>query len=496
MNGPAVVETRLSPASSTGSGDAQAAWLWFLIAALGISVLAGLRIADTDIWFHLRNAKEMVDTHSLLHRDSYTFTTAGAPLINFEWLSELPYYFAFQLMGLRGLLAVCVAMLWLTFGGAYYLALIRGADPASAALLTIAGALVGTYSLGPRMFHFGYACFVAVLLVLEHFQTTGKGLWVLPTIFALWINLHASWVYGFVVLAIYIVSGLTAGRWHNVITERWMSRELRSLLVASAASAAALFVNPYGFRLVMYPFELLSKQTAVRDYMTEWQSVDFHTFWGKLAMLTLLGLLAAAWFSPEPWQLRDVLLAVLAIWSALTHMRFLLFAGIVLVPILAPRLHLLGPTAEPRKSISWPMTAAIAAVLGLIVWTFPTNARLANIVDSQFPRDALHFMQQNHLDGRLFHYYGYGGYIEWYAPTIKTFADARTDIFIYNGVLADYLKIDAIDQPLELLDKYKIDLVLFPLNKRLVYVLDHSPDWHTIYQDNVVKLYERKKRAS
>ena len=99
------------------------------------------------------------------------------------------------------------------------------------------------------------------------------------------------------------------------------------------------------------------------------------------------------------------------------------------------------------------------------------------------------------ITGRLFHYYGFGGYIEWYAPTIKTFADPRTDIFVYNGVLDDYLKIIAIDEPFELLDKYKIQYVLFPTNKPITYVLDHSAGWNRIYEDEVVKLYQRVPAA-
>ncbi len=225
--------------------------------------------------------------------------------------------------------------------------------------------------------------------------------------------------------------------------------------------------------------------------MTEWQSVDFHTFWGKLALLMLLALLAAAWFSPKPWQLRDVVLSAFAVWAALTHIRFLLFAAIILVPILAPRLTLLAPPARQTRPRPWLNLALTATVAALIVWILPTNAKLQATIDAQFPRDALRFVQEKHLEGRLFHYYGYGGYIEWYAPAIKTFADPRTDIFIYNGVLADYLKINAIDQPLELLDKYQIQYVLFPVNTKLDYVLGHDSAWRTIYADQVVELHER-----
>ncbi len=466
-------------------------WVWFAVAALGISQLASHRMAEGDIWMHLRNAQELCRSHSFLHSDHYTFTSAGAALMNFEWLSELPYYFAFRGWNLRGLLAVELGLLWLTFGGAYYLALRRGADCADAALVAMAGALLGSYSFGPRMFHFGWLCLMAVMLILDRFERTGSGVWLLPVVFAVWVNLHASWVFGFVVLGIYMVCGLRDWHGSNIVTERWPRADLRKLLLASAASIAALFINPYGYRLVWYPFELLSRQKAVRDDLTEWQSVDFHTLWGKLAMAMVLALLAAAWFSPKPWPLRDVVLAAFAVWAGLTHIRFLLFAGIVLVPIVAPRLRWLAPPDNEAKPRPWLNLAVTAIVAATIVWAYPSAARLQGGMDSQFPRDGLRFMQRNHISGRLFHYYAFGGYIEWYAPEIKTFADPRTDIFIYNGVLADYLKINAIDNSFELLDKYKIDYVLFPAGMHLSYVLDHSPDWRVIYADDVVKIFER-----
>ena len=242
---------------------------WFSIVALQISLLAGWRIAEADIWFHLRNAQQLLTSHSFLHADLYTFTSAGAALLNHEWLSELPYYVAFQAFGLRGLLAVFLVVLWLIFAGVYYLALRRGANCGEAALVTMAAVALGSYSFAPRMLHFGWLCLTVLLLALECFQQTGKGLWVLPPLFALWINLHGSWVFGFVVMGIYLVSGLIKGQWGNVSAERWTTAQLRKLLVIFAASAVALLANPYGYRLVWYPFELLSRQEAVRDNMIE-----------------------------------------------------------------------------------------------------------------------------------------------------------------------------------------------------------------------------------
>jgi hypothetical protein len=464
--------------------------LWFSIVVLEISLLAGVRIVDQDIWFHLRNAQELLTRHAFLRADLYTFTSAGAPLLNFEWLSELPYYFAFQAWGLHGLLAVYLAVLWLIFGAVYYMALRRGANCSDAALVTMAGVALGSYSFGPRMLHFGWLCLAVLLLVLERFQRTGKGLWVLPPLFALWINLHGSWLFGFVVIGIYIVSGLVEGRWNNVVAERWTPAQLKRLLLVSAVSAVALLANPYGYKLVWYPFELLYRQRLILDDFVEWQSVDFHTGYGKLAMLMVLVLLGATWFSRKPWKLGDVLLATFAVWAALNHVRFLLFAAIILPPILAPRLQLFAPY-DAKKDKPWLNLAITAAIVAIIAGSYPSAAQLQNTIDTQFPRDALRFMQEKQITGRLFSWYDFGAYIEFYAPSIKTFVDGRADIFVYNGVLNDYIKIKEIERPLELLDKYQIDYVLFPLNMRLTYVLAHSAGWRTIYEDKVVKLYQR-----
>jgi hypothetical protein len=471
--------------------------LWFSIVALEVSLLADLRIADADIWFHLRNARELFSRHSFLNADLYTFSAAGTPLLNYEWLSELPYYLAFEKWGQQGLLGVYLALLLMIFAGVYYLALRRGANCGEAGLVTMAGVALGCYSFGPRMMHFGWLCLVALMLVLEYFEATGRGLWLLPPIFALWVNLHGSWPVGFIILGIYGVSGMLEGQWSNVAAERWTSAQFRKLLGFSFASIVALFANPYGYKLVLYPFRayMIYRQSATLDNVLEWRSVDFHTGWGKLALCMIFAVLAASWFSGKRWSVREVLLVLFALTSALTHLRFLLFAAIILVPILAPRLKLFAPY-DPTKDKPWLNLAMSVGIAGMILWTFPSAAQLQENIDSQFPRDALRFMQQQQMNGRLFNYYDFGGYIEWNAPTVKPFADGRADIFVYTGVLDDYLKINQIDQPLELLDKYNIDYVMFPVDKHLTYVLDHSAGWRSVYEDKVVKVFRRVPAAA
>jgi hypothetical protein len=164
-------------------------------------------------------------------------------------------------------------------------------------------------------------------------------------LFALWINLHGSWVFGLVVLVMIIASGLVEGEWGLVVAQRWSTAELRKLLLALGASLAALFVNPFGYRLVLFPlkYEILLRRHDVMQRIVEWQGVDFSTPHGKLALMVIFGLLAAALFSRRRWRLDEVLLTAFALWAALSHLRFLFFAGLIMAPILAPRLKLFPP---------------------------------------------------------------------------------------------------------------------------------------------------------
>ena len=447
-------------------------------------------IAEPDIWWHMRNARTLLEQHSFSGFDSYSFTAAGSPWMNFEWLSEVPLYLGFRAMGLQGLLLVYFAVLVLIFIGVYYRCCHSGADCKDAAVATLGAICLAGVSIAPRTLLFGWLCMVGLLLVLDQFRRTGRGLWLLPLLFALWINLHGSWVFGLVVLGIFVASGLVEGEWGQVVATRWSSAQLRKLLLASVASVAALFLNPFGYKLVFYPFDLLFRPQGVVQFIDEWQPVDFGTWNGKLALIVIFALLAAILLCKRRWRLDEVLLTAFSLWAALSHARFLFFAGLVLAPILAPALTLFPPY-DRELDKPWLNAAIMAAVLAAVILLFPTQAKLEQKVDAVYPRAALEFMDRQHIQGRLFNQYGWGGFIEWYAPQYKTFIDGRADIFIYNGTFRDFLAATALSNSEEIMDKYKIDYVLIPPTGPLTYFLQHSPRWQQVYSDQVAALFQR-----
>jgi len=448
------------------------------------------QFAEPDIWWHLRYARDLFQYHSIPPVDTYSFAAAGAFRLNFEWLSEVAYFLAFRAMGLQGILTLYFGILVLIYAGVYYRSCAEGAGCKNATVATLIGIFLGVVSIGPRTLLFGWLCMVALLLVLDHFRRTGKGLWLLPPLFALWINLHASWVFGLIVVGLTIASGLVQGEWGLVEARKWTAAQLTRLLLALAASLAALFINPFGYKLVLYPFDFFHRQAAVRQYVEEWQGVDFSTGNGKLALFVILGLLAAMLFSRRRWRLDEVLLMAFALGEALLHARFLFFAGLIIPPILAPRLNLFPPYDRDLDK-PWLNAIIMACLAASLVFFFPSNAEIQHKVDEKCPTAALKFMQRQHLDGRVFNQYFWGGYMEWNAPDLKPFIDGRADIFVYNGVLDDYHKANSIEEPLQVLDKYRIDYVLLQPQRPISYLLEHSPGWQEIYADNVAVLFAR-----
>jgi hypothetical protein len=484
------------PAASTPSWSGMAAGVFsfpvmcmFLLAVVIFKGTGG-NVADPDIWWHLRNGQQMVLQHTFPRVDTYSFGAAGSAWLAYEWLSEIQFFLVVKSMGLQGLLAVYLALLGLIFTGVYYRSCRAGADCKNAAVATSLAISLGGVSIAPRTLLFGWLCMVGLLILLDRLQRTGKGLWLLAPLFGLWINLHGSWVFGMVVLVMTITSGLVEGEWGLVVARRWTPVQLRKLVVALAGSVAALFANPFGYRLVLYPFDVLFRQRGLVKYIEEWQPVDFNTVNGRLALITIFALLAAALFSRRQWRLDEVILMAFALWTALSHVRFLFFAGLIAAPILAPRLKLFPPY-EQEKDKPWLNAAIMAGVVGLLILFFPSPTKMQQKLSEKYPTAALEFIQRQHINGRIFNNDHWGGYIEWSAPELKPFTDSRGDIFVYNGAFDDYIKAVSIQGPLEILDKHKIDYVLLQPARPLAYLLEHSPAWHRIYSDKVAVLFER-----
>lgn len=448
-------------------------------------------ISDPDIWWHLHNAQFLAEHHSFLRADSYSFTVPGHAWINHEWLGELPYYLGWRILGLSGIHAVMFVTLTLIFMGILYLSYRESGHYKSSSLATSFVVFFGCVSFGPRTILFGYLYLLLLLIVLQKFRKNGDApLWTIPLLFCLWVNTHGSWSIGIIFLSFFIASGLIDCEWGSVYSNRWTRTQRKKLLITWIASAGALFLNPYGARLVFYPLDLAFRQRLNIEHVAEWVSINFHDVRGKLVIVLLVVLLLSTIIKPRRWNLGELGIVLFALYSGLTYIRFLFLVAIVIAPVLAKTFDFVP---RYRRELDTPRLNAcvILLIAAACIHFWPREEQLEQWVAEQYPEQALSYLRTNTPHGALLNFYLWGGYLNWRDPEMKVFVDSRVDIFEYSGVLKDYLDLLSLRNPAALLDKYQIRYVLFPPDEPFTYLLEHASGWKVAYRDQVCVLFER-----
>src|SRR5262245_33670859 len=455
-------------------------------------ILCSGNLNDTDIWWHLRNAEYLVQTHHLPNQDMYSFTVEGQDWMNHEWLAEIPFYAARRTGGLVGITVLRLLLVESIFLLLLYLCQRSSGNFKASILACGFCSFLASISFGPRMILFGYLYAVVMLIVLERFRSTGKALWLLPPLFCLWANTHGSWLLGFILFSVIAAAGFVEGRWGRVESFKWSSQQRTKLIAAGLASAAALFANPYGWRLVVYPIEFGSKLRVPIENVTEWSSVSFHDARGSLTMLLVLGLLLVALLRDRRWLLSDIGALLLALYCGLTYVRFLFFLSIIAAPLLAKHLDFV-PRYQPDLDKPVVNVILMAVFAFGVVQSFPlmSEAALEADVAREYPAQILPYLRSHPPEGRVLNQFEWGGYLTLYEANMKVVIDSRVDIFDYRGVFRDYLDVVELKNPQGLLDKYGIRYVLFPPAEQLTYILEHDPRWKVNYRDSVSVLFER-----
>jgi hypothetical protein len=436
-------------------------------------------IRDPDIWFHLANARILCTTHHFIRTEPYAFTVAGQEWIDWEWLSELPYWISYQVFKLQGIylvawLALCANILFVYWRG-YWMSRNAGAAFWAAG---IAFALM-TMNSGPRTIAFAYLAMSTELAILEAAERGKKQLlWLLPPLFCLWINLHGSWLIGLVLLSLYILCGLFQVKVGVFEQDAFTAPERTRLLTVLGASVAALIVNPYGWRLVRNPFDtaLNLKLTVVNG--VEWQPLNLGWFVGKWVLLAIGLMVVANCLHGRKWKVFELAFVFFAWYMAFSHMRFTYLAAVVTIPMLAADMAR-SFFSEPDTKTIPVMNALMAAVaVCLMIFIFPKESRLEKEMSEGFPLNSIAAIQPS---WRTFNTEHVGGMMDFQSKS--PFIDTRFDIFEHRGILKDFLDIRNLNNSLQLLDKYGIDHALLKKDMALSSLLEHAPGWRVEEQE-------------
>ncbi len=461
-------------------------------------ILTGLRqpeglLNDPDLWWHIASGRIVDQTHHFIHTEPYSFTVAGQPWIDPEWLSGLIYWLTYKHLGLVGIYVVAAICVLGNVFLVYARSCKRGASGPAAFWLSAVGVLLMSVNASARMIVFGYILLSLEMAIIEHEQRGPTRLiWLLPPLFCLWINLHGSWLIGISVFVLYAACGWVRLH-HGVFAQDRLplAQRMRHLFV-TVISVPILFLNPYGWRLLWNPFDMAFGQKLNIANVQEWQPLNLNEVIGKALVLSILLLVIAICLRGREWDLFDLTLIIFAWYSAFAHSRFTFLAAVLAVPIVAT--DVTRAFAHPAQVKRPPMllASAVAGVGAIVVFAVavPRQARLETEMARELPLATIAQLQPG---WRTFNQESFGGLMDFEAK--PTFIDTRWDTFEHHGVMKDFLDIIHLRDSLRLLDQYRIDHVLVEEDQPLAYLLERTPGWSVLRKEgdgqNISVLFAR-----
>ena len=436
-------------------------------------------LEDPDLWWHLADARQLVTTHHFMHAEPNSFTVGGKPWVNPEWLAELPYWFSYKALHYQGIylvewIVLCANLIFLYWRG------YKRSGHAGAAWWAAALAFVlVSVNAGPRTIAFAYLAMSAELAILEAYERgNSRGLWLLPPLFCIWINLHGSWLIGLALFVLYILCGAFEFKRGAIEQEAFSAAARNQLLTVLGLCLVALLINPYGWHLPWNPIDMMTNQKLNIANVAEWKPLSLSTIAGMSAFAAMCLMVVVNAFKGRKWRIYELAFVFFAWYAALDHMRFLFLAAVLTTPLLAVDIRRGFDLESDKKTIPAANAFMVVAALVVIALIFPSEAKLTRKLGTFFPMKTIAEIQPS---WRTFNSDYVGGMMTFQSK--PEFIDSRFDIFEHEGILADYLKAMYLVSSFEVLDNHRIDHLLLTDNMPLSYLLKHSPGWTIIKRE-------------
>jgi hypothetical protein len=448
----------------------------------------GIRqLSDNSFLWHLRTGQYMLD-HGVPRGDLFSYTTPGIHWVAQSWLAELAYGLldrTFGAFGIRVLVALTGAAITLM---SYRLARRLAGDRIRAALVSVVAYLAAFVVFSERPLAFGLALALAVVWIVEvpDSRIARRPLVALPIVIWVWANVHGSFALGVVFIGLHVVGRALDGNMP------WRGRE-RDLVAGTFLGLVVSLVNPYGPGLLLFPVQLMGRG-EVLSKVVEWRSPDFRTPVGMAFAAWLVVLIGALALSSRRPTRRDVIVALPFVLLALWAERNIGLAVLFTLPIAARAVA----TTRRRPDTRSPLSAVAVAVIFLLIAVSGIGAAgQPNFQVSSYPSKAMTYMQSHDLLGRrLFTTDAWAGYtILRFWPEQRVFMDDRYDMFPKQLVF-DYSDIaDGHPNWERVLDKHRVQVIVWQPKRALSQLLAQSSHWHRVYRDSKAVVFVRVARS-
>ncbi|MCK9689609.1 hypothetical protein [Scleromatobacter humisilvae] len=431
----------MNRAAKPAIGSGLVTWAAVGLAVLLMLVMNVVPVGNNDVWILMKVGELIVDTGKIPDTVLFAFTTVRDNHFNaHEWLVSVIYHEFDLLLGLHRLMWVTGGFALLQFALCVVLAQRRAAGLGAALMMAMLAMMCANvrYVLRPELFALLFLAWL--LLVLDRYRGERRWttlLWLLP-VAILWANCHGSFILAPAITCLFAfgeamsATFAATGAWPQRLRAGW--RAGLPYAAAALAMTAACAINPAGWALLKFPFQLQQSGT-MRQLIKEWLPtfsplfVVERAFWIFIAVLAATLALVVA--LRRYLNVTDGLLLAVFTVLALDRSRHIVWFGFIALYVCAGLVgHL---TLERRRERGLRAAAACLALAATSACALLGNAAhgfFYEVPSNNFSPPLVAELADPKVAGNVLNSYELGGeliYRDW--PRLKPSIDSRVDSY-------------------------------------------------------------------
>ncbi|KJS29888.1 MAG: hypothetical protein VR64_18560 [Desulfatitalea sp. BRH_c12] len=461
-------------------------------------------LVDGDTAYHIRVGQHIIETHSIPKADIYSLHEPKPDWIAHEWLSEVIMAVAHRAYGINGVVVlyafvITLSVYWLfkflrCFStNIIFISLVM--------LLTLAASQIHWLA---RPHVFSLLLTVIWYAILEFYQRDARNnLWCLPLLMLLWVNLHGGYQTGLILNITFLIGNVLHCTIFGDSQQVIHKKKALDISLITLMCLFATFINPNGYHILLFPFTLMQEKFII-DRISEFISPNFHSMMYVPFELTILFFFVILFLSTKKLETIDLGLVLVFLHLALFSRRYIPLFSLIVAPVLLKHMFSwrylsenkiyrfinrkaagLGEIDKSAKGFLWPALAMAVILIGI-----SQNVISYKFDSSKKPLDAIHFINQEKIDGNMFNSDEFGDFLVFYAfPRYRVFIDGRLDMY-GSELFEEYIDIVSFKPGWEnLLAKYEITWIFYPSDSEFSRFLKINKEWVLIYSDEVASIF-------